>query len=82
LTATAQIVTVQYALVPRSPAIDPLLTVQQLAAREGLEVREVRRLIDDHALPCHKVHATERGPRGIKIRLSEYLAWLEARRVQ
>ena len=53
---------------------DPLLTVQQLAVREGLTKRQVWRLIYDHKLPVYRVL-------GVKIRLSEYLAWLAERRL-
>lgn len=63
-----------------SSSRDPLLTVQQLAVLEGLDQRHVRNLIERHGLPCYRIHASARGPRGVKIRLSEYRAWLEARR--
>lgn len=55
------------------PTNDPLLTVQQLADREGLSVRQVRHLIRKHGLPCYRAG-------GVRVRLSQYLAWLEGRR--
>lgn len=51
---------------------DPLLTVRQLADREGLTERQVRRLIYSHGLPVYRVC-------GVRIRWSEYLGWLEGR---
>lgn len=56
---------------------DPLLTVKQLADREGMDERHVRLLIDKHGLPHYRMVPTARGLRGIKIRLSEYMAWLK-----
>lgn len=53
---------------------DPLLTVQQLAEREGLSERQVRHMIKRGGLPHYKAN-------GVRIRLSEYLGWLAARRV-
>lgn len=61
-------------------APDPLLTVKQLAAREGLAERFVRRLIDREGLPVVRMQSTRRGPRGIRIRWSEYQSWLDGRR--
>lgn len=63
-------------------AHDPLLTVRQLAELEGLKEREVRRLIQSHGLPHVCLHTSARGPRGVKIRLSAYRAWLESRKQQ
>ncbi len=55
---------------------DPLLTVRQLADREGLTERQVRYAIKQAGLPCVAAFG------GKRVRLSEYLAWLEARRVR
>lgn len=52
---------------------DPLLTVFQLGEREGLSERQVRDLIARKSLPHYRVN-------GIRVRLSEYLEWLAARR--
>lgn len=49
-----------------------MLTVRQLAEREGLKERRVRHLLA-HGLPAYKVH-------GVRIRLSEYERWLEQNR--
>jgi hypothetical protein len=57
-----------------APNHDPLLTIRQLAEREGLAVHQVVYLIRACALPVYRVC-------GVKIRLSEYLAWLEQRRI-
>lgn len=54
---------------------DPLLTVHQLATREGMNEKQVRYLLREKRLPHYKAG-------GIRIRLSEYLSWLETRRVQ
>ena len=54
---------------------DPLLTVHQLALREGLSERQVRDLILRAGLPCYRVN-------GVRIRLSEYLDWLAGRKQQ
>lgn len=54
-------------------AFDPLLTVQQLAAREGLSERSLRYLIVRHGVPTYRVG-------GVRIRRSEWLEWLAARR--
>jgi len=57
---------------PQQPPADPLLTVQQLARREGVAERHVRRMIE-RGLPAFKAC-------GIRIRLSEYERWLEGHR--
>jgi excisionase family DNA binding protein len=70
---------------PVSSPPDPLLTVRQLARREGLSERAVRSMIERHGLPAYRAGHERRGGMrgsGIKIRLSEYLAWLEARRLR
>ncbi len=51
---------------------DPLLTVRQLADREGFSQRRVRYLLTQ-GLPSYKAA-------GVRVRLSEYLAWLGSRR--
>ena len=57
----------------RPGAVDPLLTVNQLAEREGMTPDRVRYLIKARGLPAHKAG-------GVRIRWSEYLAWLDANR--
>lgn len=66
--------------VPDPSKSNPLLTVRQLAECEGLTESQVRVLIDRHGLPCYRAFGSVRGPRGIRIRWSEYLTWLEGRR--
>ncbi len=55
---------------------DPLLTVRQLAEREGLPEWKVRKLISGRVsgarLPAYDVG-------GIRVRQSEYQAWLASR---
>lgn len=54
---------------------DPLLTVKQLAKREGVSIWTVRDWLRARVpLPHYKAN-------GIRIRWSKYLAWLEAKRV-
>jgi excisionase family DNA binding protein len=60
---------------PKRTPDDPLLTVVQLAALEGIAEDRVRHLIRAHDLPAYKIG-------GVRIRLSEYRAWLAARRVR
>jgi len=52
--------------------IDPLMTVKNLARREGVTERHVRRMIE-RGLPAYKAV-------GVRIRLSEYERWLAAHR--
>lgn len=58
-------------------AKDPLLTVKQLAEREGLPEWKVRSWVDGRVrgapLPHYSIG-------GIRVRASEYQAWLESRR--
>lgn len=51
---------------------DPLLTVRQLAEREGMTERRVRHLLTQ-GLPAYKAC-------GVRIRLSEWHDWLGSRR--
>lgn len=53
---------------------DPLLTVAQLAELEQITERRLRRLITHHGLPTYNIGG------GIRIRWSEYQAWLETNR--
>lgn len=59
----------------RSTPDDPLLTVKALAEREGLSEGHVRFLMRERGLPHYKVG-------GVKIRLSEWKAWLESKRLK
>lgn len=52
---------------------DPLLTVRELAEDQGLTERQVRTLIAKAGLPAYDVG-------GIRIRRSEFEAWLATRR--
>lgn len=54
--------------------VDPLLTVQQLAVRESMKESQVRYLLAKKGLPHFKTN-------GVRIRYSEYLSWLESKRV-
>ena len=64
-----------------NPGHSRLMTVQQLAEATGMSQREIRTLIRDHGLPCYRLHETKRrGPRGTKIRLNEFEAWLASRK--
>lgn len=56
----------------RQPS-DPLLTVRQLAEREGMTERRVRHLVREHDLPAYRAA-------GVRIRWSEYCGWLDERR--
>jgi hypothetical protein len=61
------------------PANDPLLTIAQLAAREGIKEKALRDLKRGHAdFPAINVGTGKRG--SYKIRLSEWIAWLARRR--
>ncbi len=60
---------------PKRGPIDPLLTVKQLAELEGFTEDRIRFLINRCDLPNYKAG-------GVRIRLSEYQAWLAARRRQ
>lgn len=51
---------------------DPLLTVRQLAEREGMNERRVRHLLNQ-GLPAYRAA-------GVRIRWSEYCDWLGGRR--
>jgi hypothetical protein len=57
---------------PKDPP-DPLLTVRRLAEIEGYSERTVRHLIFSHGLPVYRAG-------GVRVRWSEYMAWLETRR--
>ncbi len=53
---------------------DPLLTVKQLAEREGVSEEMVRHFYAKKGLPHYKAC-------GIRIRYSDYLSWLESSKV-
>lgn len=55
------------------PDADPLLTVSQLAQREGFTERQVRLMISRYGLPVYRLG-------GIRIRWSEYREWLASRK--
>lgn len=56
---------------------DPLLTVQQLAEREGVPQWKVRKWIGGR-VPGDRLPHYVAG--GVRVRDSEYRAWLESRR--
>ena len=58
-------------------APDPLLSIRQLAARQGLGEREIRRYIA-RGLPCYRMAGAQM--KNVKIRQSEFLDWIKARR--